>query len=289
MQKKRLLCFLILFLSINLISGIQITGGSLEKDIKLKINVLEPLPVIEIISPKNGTYLSNNINLIAEATNTKEVLASVDMHKNFSLNGLTTINLNEGFHTIDFYAIGKYHIIKKSATFNINLSKFKINYNDYLSPNSTNFYLYPFEDYFSFRNISLKINHGKIYFKNPINLIQDKDPNDNLLDLDKNIKIYQNYISVNATELPNFNQDFQIELYNLDFKNPIIMKNHHICQKNECELISYKNGIAIFNVQEAGIYSLKEGEIKEIPPTQQPPVKSSKNKIDKSEIVKVKY
>jgi hypothetical protein len=110
--------------------------------------------------------------------------------------------------------------------------------------------------------------YGKIVFDEEVNLTQDAySPTgsmyDRTVDIDSNLIISSNYLSVNSFALTSLNKSATITLYGLGYDSPEILRNGHICPADICTLISYSGGIAVFTVsyfQHSSItnYSLEE-------------------------------
>ncbi|NCN87048.1 hypothetical protein GW932_04385 [archaeon] len=261
MRKINLFFLIILILPFCL----GITGKNVEENIGLSISVGTPTPIIEIISPKNGTYLTNLVELIFTSINAKEILFNVDNQNNLSIIGPVNFRLGNGNHTIYLYGINGEFISKKKISLEINPNLFEIHYENYSNYfETTNFYSFPFEEYTSFENITLKNENGKILFKEKINLIEDKNNSDGILEIDKNIKIGKTKLEINLDELPNFNKHAIIEFYNFDYQNPIIYLDEKICDEKICKIIFQDKNKLIFELNKIGNIELKEAEINTI-------------------------
>jgi len=95
-------------------------------------------------------------------------------------------------------------------------------------------------------------NFGKINFSELISIIQSTD-------LDSNIEIANNSISINTIALPGFNKSAALELYHLSFVNPVILKDGAECPSQICAKISYSAGNLVFSVTGFSSYSASEG------------------------------
>ncbi len=67
--------------------------------------------------------------------------------------------------------------------------------------------------------------------------------------------ITKNLISVDTSALSMLDKKAKIQLYNLDFINPSILKDDDPCPSTECEIISYTGGTLTFEVQGFSNYS----------------------------------
>lgn len=113
--------------------------------------------------------------------------------------------------------------------------------------------------------------YGKIFFSESINLTQDAySPTgsmyDRIVDIDSNLVISSNYISVNSSNLSSLNKSATITFYGLSYTYPKILLNGVNCSSSTCTLISYSGGTAVFSVlyfQSSSVtnYSIGDGEI----------------------------
>lgn len=103
------------------------------------------------------------------------------------------------------------------------------------------------------------VENGKIYFPGETNLLSDTV--NNTIDIDSNVKILHNYLSINPNKLSSLNRSAIINFYGITFKEPVILKNGVECSSSECNKLSYVSSEFIFNVTSAGNYSLKEGYV----------------------------
>ncbi|MBU0757797.1 MAG: hypothetical protein KKF44_07025, partial [Nanoarchaeota archaeon] len=83
------------------------------------------------------------------------------------------------------------------------------------------------------------------------------------LDLDSNLNITFNALSLDTLNLPRLNKSAEIHLYGLTSSNPRILKNGEACSEEICSLISYSGGEIIFNVICFSTYSTEETPVEE--------------------------
>ncbi len=245
------------------ITGEAVTGKALQSSLALNITVTLPIPVITILSPKNGTYLTNESILINySSVNADNVWYSLDSGSNITLNSPVYINVSQGQHTLYIYGNNSYDSVTEMVSFVSNSSLFIILYSEYNGStrgNSTGFIKYTYEDLQGLSSIVLENTlYGKIRFNQAINITNDRINSDNLLDLDSNSQVSSNRIELNVTELPNFNTSATLWLYGLSFTNPRILREGVICPTDECIKESYSGGILRFYVNHLGIYSAEE-------------------------------
>lgn len=248
----------------------SITGKATSQQIGISIFVQTILPYVEIISPKNNTYLTNESLLLNYTSiNTDYVWYNIDNLVNATLTSSVLFNVSQGTHTIYIFANNTNASTQSSVTFTANSSIFIILFEHYKNTStkgsSTNFINHSYEEIQALNDIILEnTNYGKIEFNETINMTNDKDFTDNLLDIDSNILMSSNHIELNTTEVPNFNKSATLWLYNLSFTNPRILKNGVVCPSTACikESYSFPSGIVggnlKFNVTSFSVYSAEE-------------------------------
>jgi hypothetical protein len=107
--------------------------------------------------------------------------------------------------------------------------------------------------------------HGKIIFDGLIDLASDAV--DNVVDLDSNVNISENWIQLNASRLNSLSGSAILYLYNLNFVNPRILVGGNACPASRCQILSYYYGVLKFSVA----YFTEDGySVDENPPP--PPV-----------------
>lgn len=283
MKKGILVISILLFLIISTALIIKIntkpktiTGEATNQNVAINITLSGP-PELSIISPKNQTYLTwQDLKFNFTAQNADYIWYKLDSSSNQSLNSPTNINLTQGSHTLHLYTNNSHGETGKNVTFNINSSFFIIKDDHYeenddineslghMSRNekkgeSTDFLDYSYEE---LQNLSDLIihdsNRGKIKFNEAINITKDSNPSDNVLDLNSYTNISYNKIEINTTALPNFNKPATLYLYNLTFTNPKIARDGIVCPETICKIVSYSNGVLVFNVTGFSAYSAEE-------------------------------
>jgi len=96
-----------------------------------------------------------------------------------------------------------------------------------------------------------EITSGKIRFSDSINLSGIDNINDY-------IKISNNRIEINSSGFPALNKSATLDLYNLTYNNPRILRDGEVCPSNICKIVNYSNGKLIFNVTQFSVYSTEE-------------------------------
>lgn len=251
------------------ITGESITGKPTSESLALNITVTLPTTILSIISPKNDTYLINE-SLILNYTqiNADMVWYNVDGGINTTITGAIYFDTSEGEHTLYLYGNNSYGEVSENVTFTSNITFLTILYGEYngsTKGSSTDFKSYGYGDLQNMSEIILENSlYGKIKFNEIINITNDYIPNDSIVDLDNNTNISLNRIDLNYTALPNFNVSSTLELYNLPFTNPRILKDGIICPTSICTLESFSNNTLKFNVTSFGVYSAEETPITEV-------------------------
>ena len=288
-MKKRIILLISLFILVCLIAftaysnytkekrdaitGETVTGEATGGGLAVVISVIVETPNVTLIYPENETYTTNkNLWLSYSESNTYAIWYKIDSGTNTTLTGNTTFNTIEGQHTLYLYGNNTEGLfVSDNVTFTVNLSKFRVIYNEYASStkgSSTDFNKSSYEDLQDLSNIVLEnTNWGKIEFSENINSTEDSTPADNILDLDTNTNISENRIEINSSALSNLNKSATLYLYNLTFSNPRILRDGSVCPSTICTQQSYSGGTLIFNVTHFTTYSAEETPST---PTQQP-------------------
>ncbi len=230
------------------------------------INITLNPPSLEIVSPRNETYVANTSLLLNySATSTisiNPIWYSLDSGTNTTITTPVYFNISEGSHILFLYANNSNGFTTKNITFFVNLTKFIIYYNEYKNSekgNSTNFNQYSYEQIQNLSNVILEnVNYGKILFNQNVNITNDANFSDTQLNLDNNTNISYNLIELNSDNLPDFNKLATLWLYNLTFSNPRILKNNAPCSSPTCVKESYSDGVLKFNITGFTTYSAEE-------------------------------
>lgn len=102
--------------------------------------------------------------------------------------------------------------------------------------------------------ISLVSDNGKIHFKEDV-IIADS------LSISGKVIIKHNKIYIDSNALPEFNVSARLELTNITFNNPRILRNGEPCPELICTLIEYENNRLVFDVTSFSEYSSEETPI----------------------------
>ena len=91
--------------------------------------------------------------------------------------------------------------------------------------------------------------YGKINFSESVNLSRGGN-------LDEDVIISYKYISINTTNLPALNEPATLTFYDLDFSDPVIVKDGEICSSSICQQVNYSGGNLTINVTGFSTYSI---------------------------------
>jgi hypothetical protein len=245
------------------ITGEVVTGKATDASLAMRVALTMGVPSLNIISPKNNTYISTNdtfLNYSALYTNT--VWYNLDGGTNQTISSYIIINASEGNHILYLYANNSDgDVVFRNVTFRINSSVLKVVYSKFASYDkgeSTNFNATSFEDLQNLSNLILEKTYGKINFNDNTNITTDDNSSDYLVNFDANVNISSNRIELNSTALPNLNKSATLYLYGLTFTNPVIFRDGALCPDSICSKESYVGGTLKFNVTQFSVYSANE-------------------------------
>jgi hypothetical protein len=249
-----------------------ITGKLTSQQVGMSIFIQTIIPYIQIISPKNETYLTNeSILLDYILTNGDYVWYNLDNSANITINSSIYMDVSQGAHTLYIFSNNSNTTTTSSVGFTANSSKFIVFYENYkggTKGSSTDFSNYAYDELQSLNNVILEnTNYGKIKFNETIN-VTDNSSGGNSLNIDSNILISSNRIELESSEIPNFNKSATLWLYNLTFTNPRILKDGIICPSTTCTKESYIGNTLKFNVTGFSVYSSEETPV-EVPPVEE--------------------
>jgi hypothetical protein len=239
-----------------------LTGQLTSQQVAMSIFVQTITPYIELISPKNQTYLKNESLILNYTISDGDyVWYNLDNTENITINSSVYFNTSEGPHTLYIFSNKSENITTKNIVFTANSSRFIILYENYMGADkgaSTEFSNYTYEELQSLNNITLEnTNYGKIKFNEAIN-VTDNSSKGNSLNIDSNVIIFHNHIEINSAEISNFNKSATLWLYNLNFTNPRILKDGIVCPLTICTKGAYTGNTLEFNVTGFSVYSAEE-------------------------------
>ena len=93
----------------------------------------------------------------------------------------------------------------------------------------------------------VETNKGKIEFEGAVDVSEN--------DLDKYVKIEDNFISVDSEALPSLNKPATLTLYGNYDHTPVVLRDGKFCP--ECQVLDYSNGRVVFTVPHFSSYSLE--------------------------------
>ncbi len=99
-------------------------------------------------------------------------------------------------------------------------------------------------------NLEISNSYGRVLFTSPVSLTRSNQQ----LDIDTNLYIGNNIVSLNSVNLPELNRGAIITFNNLSYRNPVIYKDDSIC--TTCEVVSYTNNTFRFKVLGFSNYSV---------------------------------
>lgn len=135
-------------------------------------------------------------------------------------------------------------------------------------------------DFYSLGNFELeqiddmlldKFGYGRIIFDEEINLTKDTySPTgtlyDRVVNIDSNLNISENLLSVRSPNLSSLNVSAKITFYGIDYPSPKILRNGVSCPESICSIVSHSGGTVVFQVlylehSALTTYSLSEVEV----------------------------
>ncbi len=237
-----------------------LTGFATVQQTALNVQILAQIPSISILSPISGNqYIKNTVFLNFLASNYYRLIYNLDNGQNLTLASPQYINVTNGTHILYVYATNSDGLTSVATkSFKVNSALLKLNYTSYQNGSSTDLNVYSYEALQNITNLTFDVpKYGKIQFNQGINITNNQESN-NTIDLDDNIKISDNEIEINTTNLPNLNKSATLEFYNVQFQNPAIMVDGLPCPDTLCQKLSFSGGNFIFNVAHFSSYSLAE-------------------------------
>jgi len=239
------------FVYANLTSNMSISNVSSSWNVTiLSLDLVDP--VVSLIYPADNFGSDGNLSFIYNVSdsslisNCSLILNSVVNQSNSSV--VKDINMSFILENLD---IGGYlwRINCSDSNGNIGSSEeysFAVIFDNNFVGNTTNISSQDIE------NVSLIIDnpsYGNILFLENVNLSSGADINNN-------VNISYNLISINSSVLSMLNRSARLTLYNLTFDDPQILKDDEICE--DCYIEDYDNGSLIFNVTGFSSYSSRE-------------------------------
>lgn len=123
------------------------------------------------------------------------------------------------------------------------------------------------DDITAIQNVELGINNvGKITFKEPVALTRETA----VIDIDANVIIEQDKVEIKSAIVPELNKPATITLYNVDEKNPRILKDGVVCTEPQCKIESFIDGTLVFTVTGFSVYTIEETPVTPEPTPEEP-------------------
>ncbi len=271
-------------------TGEVITGEAVLDNVNFSVMVVN-FAALNVVSPKNETYLWNRVFLDYLVSYSDFLWYNVDDGPNVSISSPVELFLNAGPHVINLYAQNPYGIAHKDVFFSLDPFLLDVIYDNYKGGSSTDFIDYSFEELQNMSSVVLEqVGIGKLEFlpKNKLNrteevwddevnetvnetvfyyvdsvidVVNDSDYLDGVVDIDANVLMSKGTIYINLSALPNFNVSSWIYFYDLGMVNPRILKNGSVCVPEICMDKTYIGGDLIFYVSEMGSYSAQEAYV----------------------------
>lgn len=262
-----------------------VSGQASQSNIAMAISVVGP-PYLQIIRPKNGTYLINQRIPLEFESDGDYTWSNIDNQENITADENTEVNTTDGARTLYLFANNTQGTIQKSISFTANSTKIKIimdNFNeDYeVSDEShqenrkkdkkgetTQIFDYPLEEMQELDDFILDDDlNGKIEFNEPVNLTDNIGFSNRIINFTDSVNISYNYIEINSTKFPGLNRFATLTLKDLTFNNPRILKDGEICSELECIIINYSRGDLTFMVDGFSKYSAEDTPNETRPPS----------------------
>ena len=245
------------------ITGGVITGEATSATTGLNISVFGAPPALSIVSPLNKTYFILPILLSYLVNGENATWYVLDSGSNTTLTAQINLTVSSGAHNLFVYANSSNGSTTKNVTFGF--TPIQILYMEFFGStagDSTNFNDSLTHDALqTLSNVILEnTSNGEIRFNEDINLTNDEDYSDFIIDIDGNVHISNNSISIDLDTFQELNKSAQLTILNVDFDSPQILLGDSVCPTSICDPISYSysNNSYIFNVTHMGNFSIRE-------------------------------
>ncbi len=284
-MKKRILIFILLFLSLLIIflliaeennffskiSGKAIkSSGKATSNFGISVTVgAGTLPNLTIITPVNQTYIHQEyLELKVQTIYTTNVFFNLDKGTNISASSNGNINEYKKYfnstlesHTIYVFANNSNGTTQGSVNFSINNDLFQVNFSEFYNfededDPTTNLRALSYQELQNITGFTIqKKDFGKIIFNHLINLT---NVSGTFIDLNRHINLSRAKIFVNSTSIPNLNFSANLYIYNLTFNDPKLKMNGVECPASICTINSYSGGTLNFTVAHFTEFEVEE-------------------------------
>jgi len=231
-------------------------GNTISSKVNFNKNTNVPTIIIDLNSPLNNSGFTNttilfNYNVTSENSidNCSLIINNDIVETNYSIDKLDSISfvydgLNIGKSSWSINCYGNLSSYNSSETRYITVINSSNNTFDGSSTDLSQ------TDIRNITNLLIEnTNFGLINFTEPVNL-------ENAIDFNSNIVFSNNLISINTVNLPQLDKPATLTLYNLEFKNPVIMVNNQYCY--DCNKLDYSGNNLKFTVSHFSSYSAAE-------------------------------
>ena len=255
-----LLCFF--GASDDVITGdVVATGEAVSDNVTISIAVVN-FPALNIVSPKNETYISNSVFLNYLVGYSNYLWYNVDGAQNVSIGLPTTLFLENGSHVISLYAENDYGVAREDVWFTIDTDKLDVRYDNFYGTSggsSTDFDSFSFEELRNLSDVVLeRVEFGRIDFSGIVDVVGDLNASDRVVDLDRYVVMSNGAISVDVIQLPNFDVSSVVSFFNLGMVSPRVLEGNDICAPDVCMNKTYIGGVLTFDAVRMGEYNVVE-------------------------------
>ncbi len=242
----------------------EICGNNIDEDCDgSDLQCSSGKPLLSVFAPQEKTYKNKIVPVnysASQASNCGYYLnAGI---KNTACNVDTYLKLGTGKYSIDIFANNSFDTVKIERNFTVIASRrYQVLGNRYIESGS----LGSLDDYTDeqlekISSFSIELaGVGKIQFLETVNLTKDANQITDIIDIDHNVFIDFNKIKLDPNVLSSLNKKARITLEELEFDQPIILKDGVPC--DDCVIKNYSNGVLVFDVAGFSTYSVKDASL----------------------------
>lgn len=211
-------------------------------------------PDIFLDFPENTTYYKKvSLNFtVLDDNEIDTIYYNLDNNENITLTQNITIHPDYGDHILRIFANDTNGNLNDSTSVSFFMEKnSKTNYTEF-SGDTTDLEDLNDSELEELQNLTLDNREdGKIIYGQNLNLSGN-------ISLDNLINISFNRIEVDSDSLSELNKLATLNLYNLTFTDPRILRDGVVCSSNICNEDSYSNGNLVFTVTGFSVYTTEE-------------------------------